>query len=115
MSGQSQITHEVDARSYASFTANRGQSIRFTDIDGAQPIDFWVFNQIDIYEHLSCEHTKPSIEKVYPRIGDSAYTNQRRPIVTLIDDNSPGQHDMQYAALEFIHQFFSLSRWKVRS
>lgn len=100
MSKPGQITVEVDARSYASFTAKQGQSIRFTDLEGAQPIDFWAFNQTDIYEHLSCEHTKPSIEKVYPGIGDSAYTNQRRPIVTLIDDNSPGQHDMQYAACD---------------
>jgi len=90
----------VAARSYAAFTLRKGACLRFTDLEGAQPIDFWAFNQEDIYEHLSCEHTKPSIERVYPGLGDSAYTNHRRPIVKLIEDNSPGQHDMQYAACD---------------
>ena len=45
-------------------------------------------------------HTKPSIEKLFPREGDAAYTNHRRPIVTLLEDRSPGQHDMQYAACD---------------
>jgi len=91
---------KVEARCYTSFLLNKGDMVRFTDLEGAQPIDFWAFTQENIYEHLSCEHTKPSIENVYPRLGDAAYTNQRRAIVTLVDDNSPGQHDMQYAACD---------------
>ena len=93
-------TRTIEARGFSSFTLSKGDQVRFIDIEGSQPIDFWAFNQVDIFEHLSCEHTKPSIEKVYPRLGDSAYTNHRRPIVTLVDDNSPGQHDMQYAACD---------------
>lgn len=100
MTNKSSSTFEVSARSYAAFTAKSGQSIRFTDLEGAQPIDFWAFNQDNIYEFLSCEHTKPAIERVYPGLGESAYTNHRRPIVTLIEDNSPGQHDMQFAACD---------------
>ena len=38
--------------------------------------------------------------KLYPGVGDSAFTNFRRPIVTLVEDNSPGQHDMQFAACD---------------
>ena len=100
MTNQPASVFEVAARSHAAFAADRGQSIRFTDLEGAQPIDFWAFNREDISEYLSCEHTKPSIDKVYPGLGDSAYTNHRRPIVTLIEDNSPGQHDMQFAACD---------------
>lgn len=77
-----------------------GDLIRITDFAGHQPCDFWAFNHDNIYEHLSCEHTKPSIEKLFPRTGDCAYTNQRRPIVLLVEDNSPGQHDMQFAACD---------------
>lgn len=93
-------TIRVEARNYASFELTSGTRVKFTDLDGSQPIDFWAFNRDDIYEHLSCEHTKPSVENVYPRLGDSAYTNHRRPIVTLVEDNSPGQHDMQFAACD---------------
>ncbi len=91
---------DVDARGFAAFGVDAGQSLRLTDLEGAQPIDFWAFNRDDIYEYLSCEHTKPAIARVYPRVGDSAYTNHRRPIVTLVEDNSPGQHDMQFAACD---------------
>ena len=93
-------TIEVEARGYASFSLKCNERVRLTDLKGAQPIDFWAFNSANIFEHLSCEHTKPSIEKVYPGLGDAAYTNHRRPVVRLIEDNSPGQHDMQYAACD---------------
>ena len=33
-------------------------------------------------------------------MGDSAYSNQRRKMVTVVEDTSPGQHDMQYAACD---------------
>ena len=90
----------LPARSGMGFDAAAGDLIRIIDLQGSQPVDFWAFNREDFYEFLSCEHTKPSIEKLYPRLGDSAYTNRRRAIVTVVEDNSPGQHDMQFAACD---------------
>ncbi len=90
----------VEARGHLAFGVDQGDLIRLTDPEGAQPIDFWAFNRADIYEHLSCEHTRPSIEKLFPRVGDAAYTTKRRSIVTLLEDNSPGQHDMEFAACD---------------
>ncbi|MDH3375813.1 MAG: urea carboxylase-associated family protein [Gammaproteobacteria bacterium] len=77
-----------------------GDAVRITDVEGQQPCDFWAFSRADVFEHLSCEHTKPSIAKRFPRIGDAAYTNRRRAIVTLLADQSPGQHDMDFAACD---------------
>ena len=93
-------THEVAARTGRSFEVATGDLIRIIDLEGSQPVDFWAFSREDHLEFLSCEHTKPSIEKLFPHVGDSAYTNQRRRIVTVVDDTSPGQHDMQYAACD---------------
>ena len=93
-------TYEVPARTGRGFVVAAGDLIRVTDLDGSQPVDFWAFNKANHLEFLSCEHTKPSIEKLSPHVGDSAYTNQRRKIVTVVEDNSPGQHDMQYAACD---------------
>ncbi|MDP9137634.1 MAG: urea carboxylase-associated family protein [Pseudomonadota bacterium] len=90
----------VPARTGMGFTVRKGDLIRVTDLRGRQPVDFWAFNKRDTTEFLSCEHTKPSIEKLYPHEGDAAYTTHRRPIVTLIEDHSPGQHDMQFAACD---------------
>lgn len=97
--------HHVKARSGKAFEVKKGDLIRLTDLEGSQPIDFWAFKKsgkrvVRPFEFLSCEHTKPSIEKLYPHNGDAAYTNYRRPIVTVVEDNSPGQHDMQFAACD---------------
>ena len=93
-------TYEVAARNGRGFEVGAGDLIRITDLEGSQPVDFWAFNKTNHLEFLSCEHTKPSIEKLFPHINDPAYTNQRRKIVTVVDDTSPGQHDMQYAACD---------------
>ena len=90
----------VQARTGIGFEVNRGQLFRIIDVSGSQPADFWAFNNLDIFEHLSCEHTRPSIQRLYPREGNSAFTNHRRPIVTLLEDNSPGEHDMEFAACD---------------
>lgn len=102
MSAMKKVRHSwhVPARTGLGFAVKKGDLIRVTDLAGSQPVDFWAFNKKDIYEYLSCEHTKPSIEKLFPHKGDSAYTTHRRPIVTLIEDRTPGQHDMQYAACD---------------
>lgn len=102
ISAMTKVKHSwhVPARTWRAFEVRKGDLIRLTDLRGQQPIDFWAFNKKDIFEYLSCEHTKPTIEKLYPHEGDPACTNHRRPIVTLIEDRSPGQHDMQYAACD---------------
>ncbi len=93
-------SYRIPARTGRAFQVARGTLIKITDIDGSQPVDFWALNKDDRSEYLSCEHTKPSIEKLFPHEGDAAYTNHRRPIMTLLEDHSPGQHDMQYAACD---------------
>jgi uncharacterized protein len=93
-------TYEIPARTGKGFQVEKGDLIRITDVFGQQPVDFWAINKMDPSEFLSPEHTKPSIEKLCPRQGDAAYTNRRRPIMTVVDDNSPGQHDMQFAACD---------------
>lgn len=97
---QVEHTYEVPARTGKAFLVNKGDLIRITDLEGQQPVDFWAFNKENPREFLSPEHTKPSIEKLFPHRGDSAYTNLRRPIVTVVEDNSPGEHDMQFAACD---------------
>ena len=90
----------VPPRSGFGFEVKAGDFIRITDLKGSQAVDFWAFSKEDAGEFLSPQHTKPTIEKLTPRVGDAAYTNHRRAIVTVVADNSPGQHDMQYAACD---------------
>jgi uncharacterized protein YcgI (DUF1989 family) len=93
-------SHQVAAGSGHGFEVKHGDLVRIIDLEGAQPVDFWAFNRRDFLEFLSCQHTRPAIMKLGPGIGESAYTNRRWPIVTVVADHSPGQHDMLFAACD---------------
>jgi hypothetical protein len=92
--------HECPATYGYAFLASKGQHFRLTDIEGQQPIDFWAFNKNDPSEHLSMCHTRVWNLSMTVVPGQVAVTNKRRPIVKLIEDNSPGQHDMLLAACD---------------
>jgi uncharacterized protein len=102
MTVQSKITHQhVCPATYGyAFEVRKGQMFRLTDLEGQQPIDFWGFSKADANEHLSVCHTRVWNLSMAVRPGQVAVTNRRRPIVTMIEDNSPGQHDMLLAACD---------------
>ena len=70
-----------------------GQVVRVTDVAGGQVGDLFAFGQADPGEYASAEHTRPAIERLFPRPGDLVLTSRRRPILTLVEDTSPGRHD----------------------
>ena len=96
------ITHEhkVSGRTGYAFEVGLGTKFRLTDLEGMQPIDFWVFNKADPFEYMTMEHTRVHNLSMEVRPGQSAVTSKRRRIVTIIEDNSPGQHDMLIAACD---------------
>ena len=67
---------------------------------GTQVCDFWAFSAANPTEFMSWEHGRAFINRVIPRVGDGLATNRRRPILTLIEDTSPGIHDTLIAACD---------------
>ena len=63
-------------------------------------VDTWAFNAGDMAECMSMEHSRVAIGGVFPRPGDTMVTNKRRPILTLVEDTSPGIHDTLIAACD---------------
>ncbi|KAH8726982.1 hypothetical protein GQ44DRAFT_678880 [Phaeosphaeriaceae sp. PMI808] len=51
-------------------------------------------------EYLSLPHTRASSHKLVPDVDDGLLTNLRNPIITLIEDTSPGAHDTLTAACD---------------
>ena len=96
------ITHEhkVPGRTGYAFEVGLGTKFRLTDLEGMQPIDFWVFNKADPFEYMTMEHTRVHNLSMEVRPGQSAVTSKRRRIVTIIEDNSPGRYDMLIAACD---------------
>jgi uncharacterized protein len=77
-----------------------GQHFRITDVEGGQVGDLFAFAAADPAEYASAEHTRVAIRKLFPRPGDPVLTNRRRPILSVLEDTSPGRHDMLYAACD---------------
>ena len=51
-------------------------------------------------EHMSLEATRVWTQRLNPKTGDSFVTTKRRPILTLVEDTSPGIHDTTMAACD---------------
>lgn len=78
----------------------RGQRVRIVDVEGGQVGDLFAFSAHDVGEYLSASHTRTGVGKLFPGIGEPFVTTLRRPILTLVDDTSPGWHDMLIAACD---------------
>lgn len=78
----------------------RGQAARIINLEGSQVVDAWAFCRPDLREFLSTEHSRSCLEKLAPGVGDPLYSNRRRPILTLVEDTSPGVHDLLLSACD---------------
>lgn len=90
----------VPAGTGRAVVVRRGARVRVIDVEGGQVGDLFAFAAGDAGEHLSASHTRTSTGKLFPAIGEQFVTTLRRPILTLVDDTSPGAHDMLIAACD---------------
>lgn len=91
---------EIPARKGKAVRVRKGQRIKVINTKGQQVVDTWAFNQDDIREFMSMEHTRAAIGHILPKVGDALVTNQRRPILTVVADDSGGIHDTLIAACD---------------
>jgi len=83
----------VPARHGRAIKLSRGQTIQIVSVHGTQVLDLWAFNKDDLREYLSMEHTRSKNSKVILSVGDSYVSQRRRPMLTVVEDTSPGVHD----------------------
>ena len=83
-----------------AFTLHGGQSLKLINTHGTQVVDCWAWNAADLHEHMSMEATRVWNQRLNPVVGDSFVTNRRNPILTLVEDTSPGVHDTLMAACD---------------
>src|SRR5450631_422852 len=90
---------EIPARRGAAVTLGAGQSISIVNTHGGQVVDMWAF-LADAGEHMSMPHSVVTLGRIKPAPGDVLVTDQRRPILRLTHDRSPGTHCMLFAACD---------------
>jgi uncharacterized protein YcgI (DUF1989 family) len=91
---------DVPAREGRGVRVAAGQRFRVIDVEGGQVADTFAFRADDVSEYHSAEHTRAFVSRLFPRVGEHFVTNHRRPILTLVEDRSPGIHDMLCAACD---------------
>ena len=90
----------IPARQGRAVHVPRGSSIEIINTHGTQVVDLWALCPSSFTEHLSMEHTRVALGRLIPRVGDSLYSSERRPLMTLAVDTSPGIHDTLMASCD---------------
>lgn len=90
----------IPARKSVAISVQQGQHLKVTNTHGKQVIDFWAFNPNDKNDHLSTTHTRSTIGSISLRVGDNLYSSKRKPILKLVQDITPGVHDLLWAACD---------------
>jgi len=90
----------IPARHAKAAFVGKGQRIKVINTHGTQVVDCWAFNADNPGEFMSMEHCRVSLGRYRPSVGDVLITNQRRPILKLLADTSPGVHDTMLAACD---------------
>lgn len=92
--------YEIPARQGLAVRLGKGQTITVINTHGTQVVDSWAFSAVDPAEFMSMEHLRAAVGRVVPRPGDGLCTNRRRPILTFVEDTTPGVHDTLIAACD---------------
>jgi len=91
---------EIPARRGRAARVSKGQTVKVINTKGQQVVDAWAFNNDDLHEFMSMEHSRVALGRIIPAIGDRLVTNRRRPILILVGDTSGGVHDTLFAACD---------------
>jgi len=90
----------IPARRGMAARVGKGQRIKVINTHGAQVVDTWAFSAADATEWMSMEASRAWFMKLRAALGDTFLTNQRRPILSLVEDISGGAHDTLMAACD---------------
>ena len=105
----------IPARKGKAVALDAGQRLKVINTHGQQVVDTWAFNRSTLAsltanasgspefmspEFMSMEHARTALVSIMAAVGDSLVTNRRRPILTLLEDTSPGIHDTLLAACD---------------
>jgi uncharacterized protein YcgI (DUF1989 family) len=93
-------TIRVPAREGRGARVAAGGRFRVVDPEGGQVGDLFAFCADDVSEYHSAEHTRVSVNRLFPLVGEQFVTNRRRPLLTFEADHSPGLHDLLCAACD---------------
>ncbi len=97
---ESSVLITIPARRGKADRVRKGQQVRIINTHGSQVVDTWAFNAANLHECMSMEATRATVTKLCLDPGDSYYSNDRRAMLTVLEDTTPGRHDTLIAACD---------------
>ena len=85
--------YTIEARCGVAVRVGLNQQLTIINPTGHQVCDFWIFAADDMGEYSSMEHLHTALNSIFPKVGDGVISNQRRKLMTIIEDTSVGVHD----------------------
>jgi uncharacterized protein len=92
--------HEIPGGFGRAVPLRKGEAVRVVNTFGTQVVDTWALAAGDLTEYLSVEHTRRMLFNLFPKRGDTLYSNRRTPMLLLEEDTAPGKHDMLFACCD---------------
>jgi uncharacterized protein len=100
--------HTIPARHGTATLLSKGQTIKIINTHGTQVIDTWALSTSrssstmlpPAMQYLSMQHTHASLNKLIPEVGDTMTSNERKPMLTVVEDTTDGVHDTLVAACD---------------
>jgi uncharacterized protein YcgI (DUF1989 family) len=90
----------VPPQSGRAFRVARGDRIRITDPKGQQVADLFAFTTEGALDWLSTSQTRDIAERLFPDVGGVFYSACAVPMLSFVENNSPGPHDMLFPACD---------------
>lgn len=99
----SQVT--IPARHGIAVQLRASQTIKIINTHGTQVVDTWAFTTTNdspptCLQYLSMQHTRASLNKIIPEVGDTLTSNERKGMLTVVEDTTGGIHDTLIAACD---------------
>jgi uncharacterized protein YcgI (DUF1989 family) len=90
----------IPPQSGRAFRVKRGDRIRIIDVKGQQVADLFAFSTEGGLDWLSTSQTRDIAERLFPEIGGIFYSAKAVPMLTFVENGSPGPHDMLFPACD---------------
>ena len=98
---------EIEGGSSAAIRLRTGEAVKLINTHGSQVVDTWCMSAADSAEYLSVEHTRRMLGRLFPREGDSLFSNRRTALLVLEKDTAGCVHDMLIACCDqWLYRFY---------
>ena len=99
--------YDIPARQARAVRMKTDQELILHNPKGHQVCDFFELVDGSEAEFLSMEHSRTALGRVYVRQSDTLVTNRRQALIHIVEDTSPGVHDILIACCD-VHRYEQL-------